>query len=273
MYTSKLNLVGKRFGRLTVIEDSGERTPKHQVKWHCVCDCGNHVYVPTCYLTTGDTRSCGCLFRETCKQPNTLRHGDASPNGKHTRLYESWHQMRKRCNNPKDHNYRNYGGRGITVCTEWETYEKFRDWALNNGYATDLSIDRIDVNGNYEPSNCRWADSITQGNNRRTNRFIEYNGEKHTLAEWARLTGISDDTLAHRLKDGWSIEDVFNKPVRSRKPSCPGIEYNGETHSIAEWSRITGIPYFTLIKRFEVGWSATDALTIPAKYCRRNENT
>lgn len=91
----KLDLVGKRFGRLTVIEDDGTRTDKRMVMWHCVCDCGNHVHVPTSYLTTGDTRSCGCLFMDTCRQPNTIRHGDASPNGKYTRVYESWHQMKK----------------------------------------------------------------------------------------------------------------------------------------------------------------------------------
>ena len=170
--SAKLDLVGRRFGRLTVIEDSGRRTAKKQVIWHCVCDCGNHKYVPTTYLTTGDTSSCGCLFMETCRLPNTTRHGNASPNGEHTRIYESWHQMKKRCNNPKDHNYKNYGGRGITVCDEWNRYETFRDWALAHDYADDLTLDRIDVNGNYEPSNCRWADAITQGNNRRTNRLM-----------------------------------------------------------------------------------------------------
>ena len=260
---AKLDLVGKRFGRLTVIEDDGRRTPKGQVIWHCVCDCGNHTYVQTSYLTTGDTRSCGCLFKETCRLPNTIRHGDASPNGEHTRIYESWHQMKKRCNNPKDHNYKNYGGRGISVCEGWDRYENFRDWALGNGYNDELTLDRIDVDGNYEPSNCRWADAITQGNNRRTNRYVEYQGETHTISEWSRVIGISHDVIAGRLNRGWSIEDALTKPTRSRKQSCPGIEYNGETRSIKEWSDITGIPYYTLIKRYEADWTPEEMLTTP----------
>lgn len=260
---AKLDLVGKRFGRLTVIEDDGRRTPKGQVIWHCVCDCGNHTYVQTSYLTTGDTRSCGCLFKETCRLPNTIRHGDASPSGEHTRIYESWHQMKKRCNNPKDHNYKNYGGRGISVCEGWDRYENFRDWALGNGYNDELTLDRIDVDDNYEPSNCRWADAITQGNNRRTNRYVEYQGETHTISEWSRLIGISHDVIAGRLNRGWSIEDALTKPTRSRKQSCPGIEYNGETRSIKEWSDITGIPYYTLIKRYEADWTPEEMLTTP----------
>lgn len=255
----------------TPIEDDGMRTAKKQVMWHCVCDCGKHVHVPTSYLTTGDTRSCGCLFMDTCRQPNTLRHGDASPNGKHIRVYESWHQMKKRCNNPNDHNYSRYGGRGITVCDEWERYENFRDWALENGYSDELTLDRIDVNGNYEPSNCRWADAITQGNNRRDNRRVEYCGETHTLKEWSRITGISDGVIAKRIDYGWSVEDSLTKPTRSRKPSCPGIEYKGETHSIAEWSRITGISYAVLIKRFQTGWDVEEALTTPARQGTRSK--
>lgn len=259
----KLDIVGKRFGRLTVLEDDGSRTNKGMVIWHCVCDCGNHVHVPTSYLTTGDTRSCGCLFKEIARQPNTLRHGDASPNGEHTRIYESWHQMRKRCVNPKDRAYPNYGGRGIKVCEEWNQYENFRDWALKHGYDDNLTIDRIDVNGDYEPSNCRWADHITQGNNRRNNRHIEYNGETHTLKEWSRILGMSSETLGRRLDDGWNMDDAFNKPVRHRKPSRSGITFNGETHSIIEWSRITNLPYSTLVKRFEAGWDVKEALSTP----------
>ena len=259
----KLDIVGQRFGRLTVIEDDGKRTNKGMVMWHCICDCGKHVHVPTSYLTTGDTRSCGCLFKETAKQPSTLRHGDASPNGKYARIYESWHQMKKRCNNPKDRNYHNYGGRGISVCDEWNRYENYRDWALKNGYSDELTIDRIDVNGNYEPSNCRWADSITQGNNRRSNRNVEYRGEIHTVKEWSRITGLSPGVIARRIDTGWNMDDVFNKPTNIRKAPCPGITYNGETHSIREWSRIVGLSYSALVKRFEAGWNIEDALTTP----------
>lgn len=122
--------------------------------------------------------------------------------------------MRQRCNNPKRKDYPRYGGRGISICPEWNEYKTFRSWALSHGYADNLSIDRIDVNGNYEPSNCRWADAIIQANNVRRNRIIEFEGKRYTLAEFARVNKLSYSALQHRLDRGWSIERIVKTPQK-----------------------------------------------------------
>lgn len=129
------------------------------------------------------------------------RHG-----GRHTRLYTIWKDMRQRCKNPNGSRRKSYYDKGIKVCEEWESFASFRAWAIENGYSDELSIDRIDTNGNYEPGNCRWATIEVQQNNRTTNRFIEYNGESHTIAEWSRIKGIKSGTLWARLHSGWEVE-------------------------------------------------------------------
>jgi len=153
--------------------------------------------------------SCGCFWYETVPSINhekNVRHGETK-----TRLHRIWSNLRFRCNNPSCYRYKDYGGRGIKVCQEWSDYETFRDWALNNGYSDELTIDRIDVNGNYEPSNCRWVDSKTQSNNMRVNHKITYNGETHTIAEWSRITGIGWTTIRYRIKSDWPIEKALTK--------------------------------------------------------------
>lgn len=127
------------------------------------------------------------------------------------RLYGIWTGIKGRTQNHNNKCYKNYGGRGITVCDEWEnSYEAFRDWALANGYQDDLTIDRIDNDGNYCPENCRWVDRITQNNNRRSNHFITHNGETKTITQWARETGLNSQIISGRLKLGWSIEDALS---------------------------------------------------------------
>ena len=117
--------------------------------------------------------------------------------------------MKYRCNNPNCSSYADYGGRGIKVCDEWQNYIPFSEWALANGYDDSLTIDRIDVDGNYEPSNCRWATKKEQQNNLRRTTFIEYNGEKKSISEWSEIFGISKQTIAYRIKAGWDLDKVF----------------------------------------------------------------
>ncbi len=159
-------MIGQRFGRLTVIAE-GERPNGKGVKhWICQCDCGNITRpVSGSSLRLGRTKSCGCIHREGLARRNTT-HGKY-----HTRLHGIWNGMKQRCNNPNNHKYKDYGGRGISVCVEWEDdFGAFYEWSMSNGYAEGLSVDRIDNDGNYCPGNCRWATATEQRHNRRDSK-------------------------------------------------------------------------------------------------------
>ena len=143
-----------------------------------------------------------------CGVKGNYRHGM-----RHTRIYNIWRSMRQRCTNPKCINYKNYGGRGIKVCPEWEQFQTFHKWAIDNGYSDELTIDRIDVNGNYEPSNCRWISYKEQSNNKTNNRRIEVGGEVHTMSEWAEIKGIKVSVIWYRLESGWTPERAVNEPA------------------------------------------------------------
>lgn len=205
------DITGKRFGRLTAICPDNSRSNSHGKYWICRCDCGAYCSVFRSNLVCGETESCG---RGKCR--NTRKtHG-----GSRERLYHVWADMRRRCISPQCSNYSSYGGRGITVCEEWQnSFEAFRDWALANGYDEtaprgECTIDRIDVNGSYSPENCRWVNATAQNNNKRKNRRIECFGEVKTLAEWALEYGMVPETLARRLSSGMSIETALQLPVR-----------------------------------------------------------
>ena len=204
------DLTGKRYGRL-VVESRNGSTRRGQSIWTCLCDCGRFVDVRVDHLTSGATTSCGCYMREKAKNVVTT-HGLTQ-----SRLYGIWRNMKTRCENENNKNHSHYGGRGITVCEEWrESFEAFRDWARANGYRDDLTIDREDTNGPYSPDNCRWATMVEQQNNRRNNRCLEYNGESKTIAQWARDTGIRENTIRSRLKYGWSIQRTLTEPVNTK---------------------------------------------------------
>jgi hypothetical protein len=127
----------------------------------------------------------------------------------HTRLFNIWQMMLRRCENSRGHDVQNYQERGISVCREWHDFDEFMRWAITSGYRNDLTVDRINNNGNYCPANCRWADNYTQANNTRRNIWIEYNGEKKTVAQWARELGINYFCLHERWKKGWSAEQCL----------------------------------------------------------------
>ena len=197
------DLIDRRFGRLTVTEYAGIHiTPcgTRRKMWKCLCDCGKEVVVAENNLKNGTTKSCGCWKSEKMKDHNTT-HG-----GAHDRLYGIWKNMKRRCNSPKDSHYETYGGKGIKVCEEWaNSYEAFKKWACENGYdenakTGDCSIDRIDNNGDYEPSNCRWVNRIAQANNTSKNRYVTLNGKRLTIAEFARAMNISKFKARYRIE-------------------------------------------------------------------------
>ena len=210
----RIDLTDQHFGRLTAQEPAGH-DKDGSVMWLCLCECGATVRVRARSLWSGNTRSCGCLQKEKARQ--TLRAAITTHGGCGTRLHGIYRNMKQRCDNAANPAYESYGGRGITVCEEWaQSFEKFRDWALANGYRDDLTLDRKENDGPYSPDNCRWATMKQQANNRRSNRVFSYNGESHDLAEWAKLTGIKYNTLRGRLLTyGWSVERALTtKPRR-----------------------------------------------------------
>ena len=207
------NIIGKRFGRITVI---GYYYKNHNYYCDCVCDCGNKKIIRSSSLLCGYTKSCGCLAREVTSKVR-FRHGK---NGCNDRIYDIWMCMKNRCNNPNDKRWQNYGGRGITICDEWmdgkNGHNNFVAWALSHGYNDDLSIDRIYNNGNYDPSNCRWSTAKRQNRNTRVTRYIDYKGSRMCIADVADITGINASTLRSRIKYGWSNDRLFS-PVDHRK--------------------------------------------------------
>lgn len=200
------DLTGLRFGKLKVISRS--ETRKGLRYWKCKCDCGNYTNVSSTNLKYGGILSCGCFYTERLKT-----HGLSD-----TRLYRIYSGMKTRCYNPNTKAYHHYGGRGISICDEWlgeNGFMNFYDWAMENGYSDNLSIDRIDVNGNYEPNNCRWATQETQTRNKRNNLIIEYKGVSKTLVEWSEEIGISYSILNDRITMlGWDTKKAFTTPVK-----------------------------------------------------------
>ncbi len=197
-----LNLTGKRFGSLTVLESlhvskSGKRM------WRCVCDCGNESVVQTSNLTSGHVKHCQqCGYKELAKKRTT--HGK-----RRTKLYTKWHSMIRRCEEKSCKSYKDYGAKGIKVCKEWHDPEKFFIWAENHGYEEGLEIDRIDAKGNYCPENCRFITRLENANNKTNNRIIFHNGEEKTLAEWARYYGVNYHYLYKKLSKGYSFDEAI----------------------------------------------------------------
>lgn len=199
------SIIGKRFGRLVVLKlDYVDN--HHYTHWICKCDCGNIVSIRRNQLTSGDNISCGCYHKEHNHEFG-FKHGLTN-----NPLYWVWTGIKNRCLNPKASNYERYGGRGISICDEWKNdFKSFYDWAMSHGYQNGLTIDRIDNNGNYEPSNCRWATRKEQQNNTRRNRIFTYEGVSHSIVEWSRILNVNYETLRYRIKVG-NLKDFKSLP-------------------------------------------------------------
>ena len=215
-----VDLTGKRFERLLVVDIDYERKTR-KTYWICKCDCGNTKSVRSDSLQCGAIASCGCLKKEQDEgNLDRTSHGLSK-----TRLYTEWQAMKGRCYNKKNECYAEWGGRGIRVCEEWkDDYNAFHSWALNNGYAENLTLDRKDNNGDYSPHNCRWATNKEQSNNRSSNVLVEHNGEQCTIMQLAEMTGLDYGMLLKRHNNGYVGDDLI-------KPSGEYFGQNrGEIH-------------------------------------------
>ena len=221
------DLTNKTFGKLLVLQRV-ENDKQGQPMWLCKCECGNYTKVRGYDLRRLGTKSCGCW------------HGKI--HGLHShRLNGIWDNMKQRCFNSTNINYKNYGGRGITVCEEWkDNFVSFYDWAIKNGYKEDLTIDRIDNNGNYCPENCRWASMEEQGNNKRCNKIVTTSFGTMTIKQLSKISGISYPTLITRYNLG--IRDnriLFEGNYSSEKRKKRVAQYNKKGEFLKEYNSVT----------------------------------
>ncbi len=209
----RIDLTGKQFNNLRIVEYAGT-SKDGQAMWLCECKCGERKIVAGHSLRSGKIKSCGCIRIERSKEINTI-HGM-----KGTRQYTIWRGIKQRTTNPNNHEYCNYGERGIGICEEWkESFENFKKWADENGYAENLVIDRKDNDKGYSPDNCRWVTVKENCRNKRNNHCLTYKGQTKTITEWADIVGLSKAVLRYRIvKMGWSAEKALTtKKMRNKK--------------------------------------------------------
>lgn len=248
---------GKKFYKLTAIKFIKRENKK--TIWECKCDCGNVINLTIRSLVCGHIKDCGCQ-RSIRNAKHSTKHGLAK-----TRLYHIFQGMKVRCYNKNDHSYPRYGQRGITICDEWmKDITKFVEWANKNGYKDGLSIDRIDPNKGYFPENCRWVNFKIQANNKTNNKLVTFNGETHTVSEWADKLGMKRKILEQRIRNSeaskYSLEEAFSKKVREHDIM---LTFKGKTQNIKSWAEEIGLPYSALNQRIYHGWDIERALTLP----------
>ncbi len=255
-----IDLSEKRFDRLVAKKKVKSPNGDKKSYWLCECDCGNKAIVRKDSLESGHAKSCGCLAKEY----RPITHGHSRD-----RLYSIWANMKQRCYNKNDENYKNYGGRGITVCNEWQDYMLFRKWAYENGYDEnakrgECTLDRIDVNGNYEPSNCRWSDKDVQNYNKRETRKLLIDGKEMTLKDICDTYNIKMSTVRGRyqryIKGLISIDELVSNKKLINKPQQKLITVNGITKNLSEWEKETGICRKTIANRYGKGARSYDEL-------------
>lgn len=198
---TKRNIIGEKFGKLTVLEYV---YTKKTVRYYlCQCECGNICIKPSYRLIGNRVKSCGCLYRKS--------YGISQDN----KLYNIWNHTKQKCLYKNNASYKYFGAIGIKLCKEWHDFKNFYDWAISNGYKSGLTLDRININKDYEPKNCKWVTIKERHNNRKDNNYVTYNGITLTLSQWAEKLGLSYFTLKQRLSYGWSIQRTLETPKKT----------------------------------------------------------
>lgn len=259
------NVIGQKFGRLTVIEDAPDyvyKSGRNRVE-KCKCDCGKITFVKLSKLKSGNTKSCGCYHDECCKK-RAIKHNLCNH-----RLYGIWCNMKTRCTNPNSEYFYLYGGKGIEVCDEWKDFCSFYKWSMDNGYADNLTIDRINNDGNYCPENCRWVTNIEQQNNTSRNHIIEYLNNKYTMKQFSDKYNISYGSLKQDLKKGKSIEEILSKNKRN---TYIQIKVEDKTMSLKEWASYLNVGYTTLHSRIKYYNMSPEEAILKSLKEKNNEN-
>ena len=221
---TKEDLTNNKYGKLTVTSLNEEKSSNKKAYWNCVCECTGTKVCRSDGLKNGTYTHCGCV------KPSYYKHGMTN-----TRLFNIWGGMKDRCCNKKSRDFPKYGGRGIFICNEWlDDFMNFYNWAMANGYADDLTIDRIDNDGIYEPSNCRWVDVKTQQNNTSFNNKITLDGVTKSISEWSEISGVSRPTIRKRYNEGLSKEEIL-KPNENISEFKSGVKNIRWDKSKASW--------------------------------------
>lgn len=244
----------------------------------CRCRCGRETTVLNANFNTnlkkGSMMSCGC-YASSFESRSLWFSGPYSGEST-TRLANEHRLMMSRCYNKKDKSWKFYGEHGVTVCNQWHDYRVFKEWAFANGYRDDLTLDRVDFLGNYEPDNCRWITIQEQQLNKRSNRWLTYRGQTKPMRVWATELGINYYVLRSRMMYGWSVERAFETPPDSRfnRPNIIYVTYHGDTKPLIEWARCLGLKYETLKYRYYKGWSPEEIFNgRPNKHERKTKET
>jgi hypothetical protein len=247
---------GAIVGKWEVDEKITERiNGKLRTFWWCVCSCGTRKKVLEYGLYKGKSLSCGCKRNEEVAKKGTT-HGMSK-----TTTYEVWLAMISRCYRENSDDYKNYGGRGITVYEAWK--DSFEFFLVDMGEKPDgLTLERLDVDKPYEPGNCKWGTQEEQNNNKRNNFFITFNGERKTASQWAKKIGLPREVITWRLSNGWGEEKALTTPLGGKETGVY-ITFNGERKSIVQWAKCTGLSTTTIHRRVKNGWSEERVLTTP----------
>lgn len=253
--------MSRKYGAWTPIKDTYDTRYKHPKRMIlCRCKCGKEALIPPTKLVNLGTTSCASC---RAKRVHT-KHGAAGSGENRTSEYKTWAGIKNRCSNSNDKSFKNYGGRGIKVCDRW--LESFENFLADMGPKPSPahSIDRIDVDGNYEPSNCRWATRAEQSRNKRNLRMITYQDKTQCLADWAEEFGIAYSALLWRLDTGWSVEQALTTPT-DKPPEVTAnrqvVSHNGRSQTLEDWAKELGVEVYTIVKRLDAGWPVEKALT------------